>query len=132
MLKRYDFTLNDPYEALREILQEIVLYALYDAGFFHRAVFYGGTALRMLYGLPRFSEDLDFSLLESQADFDLAPYAELVQRRLKEYGFEVQIETKAGNSAIRSGFVKANTLKSLLAIEVPETLLRDYHPGKRG
>ncbi|MFA7500849.1 MAG: nucleotidyl transferase AbiEii/AbiGii toxin family protein, partial [Sulfurimonas sp.] len=52
MLQNYDLSKDDPYEALREILQEIVLYALSDAGFFNHAVFYGGTALRILYGLP--------------------------------------------------------------------------------
>lgn len=130
ILRRYDFAVDDPYEALREILQEIVLYGLYDAGFFQKAVFYGGTALRMLYGLPRFSEDLDFSLLEEDPAFKPALYKEVLQKRLNEYGFDATIETKESDRAVKSGFVKANTLKNLIAIEVPEDLLRDYHPGK--
>lgn len=130
MLERYDFITDDPYEALREIMQEIVLYALYDAGFFDRAVFYGGTALRMLYGLPRFSEDLDFSLLEADENFDLAVYNEALSRRLMEYGFDVRIETKGKERAVQSGFVKGNTLKCLLMIEAPESLIRQYHPEK--
>ena len=130
MLERYDFTVDDPYEALREIMQEIVLYALYDAGFFEHAVFYGGTALRMLYDLPRFSEDLDFSLLQTDEDFDLALYEEALSRRLREYGFDVQIETKGKERAVQSGFVKSNTLKCLLMIEAPESLIRRYHPDK--
>lgn len=68
MLGRYDLKKDDPFEVLREILQEIVLYALYDAGFFKHAVFYGGTALRILYKLPRYSEDLDFSLIEPDSN----------------------------------------------------------------
>ena len=45
MLNRYDLKKDDPFEVLREILQEIVLYALSDAGFFKYAVFYGGPHL---------------------------------------------------------------------------------------
>ncbi|CAA6820857.1 MAG: Unknown protein, partial [uncultured Sulfurovum sp.] len=72
MLEKYDLSTADKtYEALREILQEIVLLGLYRAGFFNEAVFYGGTALRILYGLDRFSEDLDFSLIEPNKEFDL-------------------------------------------------------------
>jgi len=48
--------------ALKEILQEIALYALWRADFFDCALFQGGTSLRILHGLPRFSEDLDFLL----------------------------------------------------------------------
>lgn len=50
-------------DALREIMQEITLAGLNRAGFFEKAAFYGGSALRIFYGLDRFSEDLDFSLL---------------------------------------------------------------------
>lgn len=51
--------------ALREIMQEITLAALSRTDFFEKAAFYGGTALRIFYGLDRFSEDLDFSLLKT-------------------------------------------------------------------
>lgn len=51
--------------ALQEIMQEVALAGLQITGFFERAAFYGGTAIRIFYGLNRFSEDLDFSLLES-------------------------------------------------------------------
>lgn len=51
--------------ALREIMQEIALLGLWRSKFFEKAAFYGGTALRILYGMDRFSEDLDFSLLTS-------------------------------------------------------------------
>ena len=50
--------------ALREVLQEAALAGLWRTGFFDRAAFYGGTALRLFNGLDRFSEDLDFMLLE--------------------------------------------------------------------
>jgi predicted nucleotidyltransferase component of viral defense system len=56
-------------QALREIMQEIALAGLQGSGFFEKAVFYDGTALRIFHGLPRFSEDLDFSLLKAIPDF---------------------------------------------------------------
>ncbi len=63
MLKRYNpKTTIENIRALREIIQEIALVGLWRAKFFEEAAFYGGTALRILYGLDRFSEDLDFSL----------------------------------------------------------------------
>lgn len=60
--------------ALREIMQEITLAGLSRTDFYEKAAFYGGTALRIFYGLDRFSEDLDFSLLESDDSFTLEPY----------------------------------------------------------
>lgn len=131
MLQKYDLLKDDPYEALREILQEIVLYALSDAGFFNHAVFYGGTALRILYGLPRFSEDLDFSLIKPDPSFDLSKYEKAVVDTLKTYGFEAQIETKIKEqSAVQSAFVKGNTIKHLLAINAPEDIVKSFNAGK--
>ena len=63
----------------KEVIQEIVLCGLSRGGFFDKAAFYGGTALRIFYGLDRFSEDLDFSLMEPDADFDLSRYFEAVE-----------------------------------------------------
>ncbi len=60
-------------QSLREIMQEITLAGLYRANFFKHAAFYGGTALRIFHGLNRFSEDLDFSLLEKNQEFRLTP-----------------------------------------------------------
>ncbi len=56
--------------ALKEILQEVGLYALWRAGFFDVAAFQGGTSLRILHRLPRFSEDLDFILKTPDPGFD--------------------------------------------------------------
>ena len=66
MLKNYRIeNIYDQKNAMKEIMQEIVLCGLSRAGFFQKAAFYGGTALRIFYGLDRFSEDLDFSLVTS-------------------------------------------------------------------
>ncbi|HVE44377.1 MAG TPA: nucleotidyl transferase AbiEii/AbiGii toxin family protein [Gammaproteobacteria bacterium] len=63
--------LCDYINALKEIFQEVALLALWRAKFYEKAAFYGGTALRILYGMDRFSEDLDFTLLKSSQNFDL-------------------------------------------------------------
>src|SRR5574344_118047 len=113
MLEKYDLTnSNSSYDALKEILQEMVLLGLYDAGFFKHAAFYGGTALRILHNLPRFSEDLDFSLLEVNPNFNLKPFQDAIVDTLKSFGFDITIEIKdkSSNSAIASAFVKANTI----------------------
>ena len=130
MLQKYDLTnSNSSYDALREILQEIVLLGLYDAGFFKHAAFYGGTALRILHNLPRFSEDLDFSLLESNRDFNLKPYEEAIVSTLKAFGFDVTIEIKEKNnsSAIASAFVKGNTIEHLININAPKDITNKIH-----
>ena len=60
--------------AVREILQSLALLGLWRSKFFEHAAFYGGTALRILYGLDRFSEDLDFSLLTHSGNFSFDKY----------------------------------------------------------
>ena len=72
MLGRYDIkTGQEKRNAMHEIMQEIALAGLYRGGFFDKAAFYGGTCLRIFHGLPRFSEDMDFSLTEKNAEFDI-------------------------------------------------------------
>lgn len=130
MLEKYDLTnSNSSYDALREILQEIVLLGLYDAGFFKFAAFYGGTALRILHNLPRFSEDLDFSLLEVNPSFDLKPFQNSIIDTLKSFGFDITIEIKekSSNSAIASAFVKGNTIEHLLNINTPKNITNKIH-----
>lgn len=133
MLGRYDLSnASSGFYALREILQEVVLVALYDAGFFRQAAFYGGTALRVLHRLPRFSEDLDFSLLEPQPDFDITPFRQAIIDTLQAYGFTVSVEIKqkSSASAVASAFIKGNTLEHLLAIEAPAEMTHGVHKGQ--
>ncbi len=82
MLDRYECRTRDDYvNALREILQDISLLGLWRAKFFEHAAFYGGTALRVLHGLDRYSEDLDFSLIKPDASFSLSVYIEVRSNR---------------------------------------------------
>ncbi len=87
--------------------------------------------MRILYGLPRFSEDLDFSLIEPDSSFDLRKYEKAVSNTLQAYGFEVQVETKIKDqSAVQSAFVKGDTVKHLLVINTPEDMVKKYHAGQ--
>ncbi len=133
MLERYECRTRDDYtNALREILQDVALLGLWRSKFFEHAAFYGGTALRLLYGLDRYSEDLDFSLLKTDDTFSLGTYGEALCREISSFGFDVDFEDrkKARNSAIESAFLKANTYKQLVVIGVTEELLSDLHPAK--
>src|SRR3546814_6589021 len=76
--------------AVKEILQEIALYALWRADFLDVALFQGGTSLRILHGLPRFSEDLDFLLREPDHEFDWTPYLNALTDRSEEHQSELQ------------------------------------------
>lgn len=95
MLSRYTIqTENDRINALHEVMQQVTLAGLYRAGFFNKTAFYGGTCLRIFHGLPRFSEDLDFSLLQPESDFSLENYFEAVIDEFKALGKEVVISKK--------------------------------------
>ena len=109
MLKTYDCrTADDCRHALKEITQEIALLGLYRGGFFAKAAFYGGTALRIFHGLDRFSEDLDFSLLKSDKAFDLSSFTQAVQDELGAYGLEMTVteKIKGNDFPVKSAFVK--------------------------
>ena len=129
MLSRYDLVTTDDYiNALREILQEVALLGLWRIKFFEHAAFYGGTALRILFGLDRYSEDLDFSLLKPSKDFSLGTFGESLKREVESYGFEVDIDHKTGVSQIDSTFLKANTHRELLVIGAGKSVVREVHP----
>ncbi len=126
MLDEYGCQSASDYEnALKEIMQEIALLGLWRVKFYEHALFYGGSCLRILYGLPRFSEDLDFSLLKPNPDFDLSKYYAAIVAELEGFGFEVKIKTKnkTVDSQIDSAFIKAGTKINFIKIRVPDRLL---------
>lgn len=107
---------------LREIMQEITLAALSRTNFYEKAAFYGGTALRIFYNLDRFSEDLDFSLLDKDPTFSLEPYFMSILNEFEALGLKVSIreKVKRTNSAIDSAFLKTDTIwKTLSLDEIP-------------
>lgn len=115
--------------ALRELLQSLALLGLWRAKFFEHTAFYEGTALRILYGLDRFSEDLDFSLLTPSAKFSFDAYASALQKELNAFGFDITFEPKqkTKDSAIESAFLKGNTFNQLIVIDASEQILSEIN-----
>lgn len=105
--------------ALREIMQEITLAGLSRTDFFEKAAFYGGTALRIFYGLDRYSEDLDFSLLKVDSNFSIEPYFKAILDEFKSLGLTVSIKEKkkTKQTAIDSAFLKAETIWKEIVLE---------------
>jgi predicted nucleotidyltransferase component of viral defense system len=133
MLDQYKCVTDDDYEnALKQIMQQIALLGLWRAKFFEHAAFYGGTALRILYQLDRFSEDLDFSLLNSNSSFDLNNYLHAIQTELTSFGFTCRIALKEKNieTDIQSAFLKANTQQHLIEIDAPDAVKKRCHAQK--
>ncbi len=132
MLKKYDpQSESELINALKEIFQEITLLGLYRGGFFDKAAFYGGTSLRILYGLERFSEDLDFSLLEKNKDFDIEKYFPSVVSEFEALGIEISLNKKSKSSEtnIESAFLKNDTSIHTLNIEAKG--LENIHSGRK-
>lgn len=117
MLGKYNPKNNEEREnAAKEIIQEIALAGLSRGGFFRKAAFYGGTCLRIFYGLNRFSEDLDFALLGKIPDFKLSDYYPALEKEFASYGIEIHVEEKkkTADSEVRSAFLKGNTLALMM------------------
>ncbi len=110
---------DETLSALREIMQEIALAGLSRTDFFKTAAFYGGTALRIFYGLNRYSEDLVFSLLQKNENFSLAPYFLSIQKEFESLGLKVSLrnKVKTKKTAIESAFLKKETLWEELVLE---------------
>lgn len=125
-------TVQEYSHALQEIVQEIALLGLWRSKFFEHAAFYGGTALRILYGLDRFSEDLDFSLLHSDKSFQLDRYLSALEKEVSAFGFKVSVEqkNKTLSSAIQSAFLKMETAGALLVITADATIAEGVPAGK--
>ena len=114
---------------IKEVVQEIILCGLSRGGFFHHAAFYGGTALRIFHGLDRFSEDLDFSLLQPDENFELKPYLSYVENEVNAYGlhFHAEEHQKSMDSDIKSAFLKGNTKEHILLFYADEKFASTIH-----
>lgn len=132
MLKKYNpQSETELINALKEIFQEITLLGLYRGGFFDKAAFYGGTSLRILYGLERFSEDLDFSLLEKNKDFNIEKYFPSIVQEFEALGIEISLNKKSKSSEtnIESAFLKNDT--SIHTLDIETNGLEDVNSGRK-
>lgn len=113
-------TYEDEENALKEITQEIALLALSRVDFFKAAEFHGGTALRILYNLQRFSEDLDFALLKPNRDFNFEYYLNKITQEFDTYGFDIEIKNRIkADSVIKQAFLKDDSIGKLLSLSYP-------------
>ena len=106
--------------ALKEITQEIGLLALSRSEFFTHAEFHGGTALRILYGLQRFSEDLDFALIEPNPYFELNKFLDQMVEEFKEYGYSIEVNDRSkADNTIKKAFLKDRSIGKELKLQFP-------------
>jgi predicted nucleotidyltransferase component of viral defense system len=97
--------------AIKEILQDISLYGLWRAGFFDVAAFQGGTSLRILYGMTRFSEDLDFILKVPDPEFTWPAYLQGLIDCFEEFGLKSQVLNKSSmDQRIKKALIKDNSI----------------------
>lgn len=102
-------------QATKEILQEVALYSLWRADFFEVAAFQGGTSLRILHRLPRFSEDLDFILKSPEPSFTWSGYLPKLIEGLKEFGLQSEVLDKERMERnVRQAVLKDNSISNQL------------------
>lgn len=112
MLSAYDLSTDQAVRnATFEVNQQVILAGLYQGGFFDKAAFYGGTCLRIFHGLQRFSEDMDFSLLCPDQEFDFTQYFQPIIEEFASLGRVVDIKKKDKKNfgKVESAFLKDNT-----------------------
>jgi len=129
-IKQYNpSTIEETKAALREIIQSIVLVGLSRAEFFKYASFYGGTALRLFYGLNRYSEDLDFTLNKVDECFKIDKFTNKIKEVALSYGLDLEIITKnkKAESPIESAFAKLNTYQAFVSLKLDEKMKSMLH-----
>jgi hypothetical protein len=114
---------QDELNALKEIIQEIALSILAQSDFFRKAAFQGGTCLRIIYGLPRFSEDLDFILQKTNPDFVWQPYLDTMQHEFEAYGLNLEAHDRSKSSnTVKKAFIKEDSFGKVLNLHYPRNL----------
>jgi len=109
---------QDEENALKEITQEVALGALSRSDFFKVAAFQGGTCLRVFYGLDRFSEDLDFILLNPERQFSLEPYLKQMRLEFATYGYKLEVQDRSSTEeAVKKAFLKADSMGKVLNLK---------------
>lgn len=122
-LKNYQLkSAEQELNALKEIAQELILCALSETGFFHEVYFLGGTSLRIIHGIKRFSEDLDFSLLKINDNFPFNSYIEKAKEVLLQFGLDMDVVKRNNDSFIKTRQLKNDSLKQKISFPTDEKL----------
>jgi hypothetical protein len=109
-------------QALKEILQEVALYGLWRGGFFEIAAFRGGTALRILHELPRFSEDLDFILRTPDKEFQWSSYLDTLGKVMADFGIQCELVDRTKmDRAVRQALLKDDSFARQLNLSFYES-----------
>ncbi len=118
-LKEYDCKSGiDEENAIKEISQELALYAVSRTDFFKYGKFHGGTCLRILYSLNRYSEDLDFVLMKKNENFSWKPYLDSIVNEFSNYGYQVEVKSRDEvGGAVRKAFIKDDSIINVLELE---------------
>ena len=115
-------SLQEEENAFKEIVQEIALSGLSRSDFFKRAIFQGGTCLRILYGLERFSEDVDFILKEPDTHFRWEPYIQNLQIEFQTYGIVMTVKDRSkADGTVKKAFLKSDSIGKLLTVKYPKS-----------
>ena len=126
-----DYAPTNPVEqenVLQELMQHYVLSSLARAGLFAQAMFHGGTCLRIVYGMNRFSEDLDFLLKQPDPGFGWQGYLESVRKDCAQEGIAFEVQDKAqAATAVRKAFLKTDSIGKILTLDLP---YERYQPRK--
>ncbi len=105
---------------LQELTQHYVLASLARAQFFQLAQFHGGTCLRILHGLSRFSEDLDFVLKKADPHFAWKKYLDRIGRDCAEDGIQFEFVDKSeSDSTVKKAFLKTDSIGKVLILDLP-------------
>lgn len=111
-------TKQEEINALKEICQEIALCGLARSEFFKKGAFQGGTCLRILYGLKRFSEDLDFVLFKPDLDFTWEKYLRSIELEFASFGLSLEIIDRSQvEGVIKKAFIKENSFIKILKLQ---------------
>ena len=113
---------------MQELMQHYVLSSLSRAGLFAEAMFHGGTCLRIVFAMNRFSEDLDFLLKRPNPDFRWQGYLESVRRDCAQEGISFEVQDKSQSAtAVQKAFLKTDSIGKILALDLP---FERYQPRK--
>lgn len=127
IIKSYNpSTIDETKAIVREVVQSIILVGLSRSGFFTKASFYGGTALRIFYGLNRYSEDLDFTLNDVDPNFSIEPYINKIKEVALSYGLDLEIVTKI-KTPIERAFAKLNTYHTFISLKLNDSIVSSLH-----
>ena len=110
--------------AQHQVMQQIVLAGLQKGGFFEHAAFYGGTCLRIFHGLPRFSEDMDFTLVDKNPAIHLENYFQPIREVFALTGKDVVItkKEKLHFGRVESAFLKEDTAAYDIVFQTEKTI----------